>query len=129
VLKPGGCMLLILPDKRFTFDHKRAVTTFNHLIDDFVRDIDETDRTHLDEILSLHDLSMDTLAGDLKNFKQRSRSNFRNRCLHHHVFDFDLLIEICKHLKIDVKFKKWIAPCHQIIIAQKPSNKNQLSVK
>jgi len=53
-------MLLILPDKRFTFDHKRAVTTFNDLIDDFVRDIDETDLTHLDEILSLHDLSMDT---------------------------------------------------------------------
>lgn len=127
VLKPGGSMLLILPDKRFTFDHKREVTTFNHLVDDFVRDINETDLTHLDEILSLHDLSMDTLAGDLKNFKQRSLSNFRNRCLHHHVFDFDLLIEISKHLKIDVKFKKWIAPYHQIIIAQKPlSSKNQL---
>ena len=122
-------MLLILPDKRFTFDHNREVTTFKHMLDDFEREINETDLSHLDEILALHDLSMDTPAGDESNFKQRSLSNSENRCLHHHVFNFELLSVICRYFGTEVKFKKWIAPCHQIIIAQKPSNKNQLSVK
>ena len=127
VLKPGGYMLLILPDKRFTFDHNREVTTFKHMLDDFEREIDETDLSHLDEILALHDLSMDTPAGDINNFKQRSLSNSENRCLHHHVFDFELLSVICKYFGTEVKFKKWMAPYHQIIIAQKPlSSKNQL---
>jgi SAM-dependent methyltransferase len=34
VLKPGGVLLLAVPDKRFTFDRERPVTTFAHLLED-----------------------------------------------------------------------------------------------
>jgi SAM-dependent methyltransferase len=34
VLKPGGIFMLIVPDKRFTFDHLRPVTPLEHLIRD-----------------------------------------------------------------------------------------------
>jgi SAM-dependent methyltransferase len=34
VLKPGGIFMLILPDKRFTFDHQRPLTPLSHLIAD-----------------------------------------------------------------------------------------------
>lgn len=33
-LGPGGILYYAVPDKRLTFDHRRRVTTFEHLIDD-----------------------------------------------------------------------------------------------
>jgi SAM-dependent methyltransferase len=33
-LKPGGIFMLILPDKRYTFDHARPITPLAHLIED-----------------------------------------------------------------------------------------------
>ena len=35
VLKPGGVLYLVLPDKSVTFDRERAVTTTEHLIDEY----------------------------------------------------------------------------------------------
>lgn len=119
VIKPGGCILLILPDKRFTFDHKRPVTTFEHLIQDAEKGIDEKDLTHLNEVLSLHDLSLDLAAGNFDSFKQRSLDNYSNRCLHHHVFDFALLIQIFNWFKIKVIHKEFIRPYHQVIAGVK----------
>jgi predicted SAM-dependent methyltransferase len=34
-LKPGGIIYMAMPDKRFTFDKKRPLTTFKHLLDDY----------------------------------------------------------------------------------------------
>ena len=67
---------------------------------------------------------MDLPAGNLESFKQRSLNNFENRCLHHHVFDFDLLESLCKYFKLSVKFKRLIPPYHQVIIAKKDKNLN-----
>ncbi len=119
VIKPKAYLLLILPDKEYTFDHKRETTSFEHLIEDYKDDIDEEDLTHLEEILLLHDLSMDTPAGDLINFNQRSLNNYHNRCLHHHVFDFRLLKQIFKYFEIKIKYERLMVPYHQIIVGQK----------
>jgi SAM-dependent methyltransferase len=35
VVKPSGILYLALPDKRFTFDVRRPVTTFEHLVRDY----------------------------------------------------------------------------------------------
>jgi len=119
VIKPKGTILLILPEKNHTFDHKRPISSFDHLIADYNNNIDENDLTHLKEILSLHDLSLDPAAGDINNFKHRSLENFQNRCLHHHVFDFKLLNQIFDYFKIKVKYEKFISPYHQIIAGVK----------
>lgn len=34
-LKPGGIIYIGIPDKRFSFDKDRTITTFNHLTDDY----------------------------------------------------------------------------------------------
>jgi SAM-dependent methyltransferase len=94
VIKPNGFMLLVLPNKNSNFDHNRAVTTFQHLLEDFNNGTTEADLTHLEEILTLHDLSRDIQAGDYENFKSRSLDNLSNRGLHHHVFDMQLLYKI-----------------------------------
>ena len=57
LLKAGGMLVLLLPDGRRTFDHRRPVTPLAHLIDDFNAGTAEDDLTHLSEILALHDLS------------------------------------------------------------------------
>ena len=35
VLRPGGSFYLVVPDKRYTFDHPRKVTSAEHLLQDF----------------------------------------------------------------------------------------------
>ena len=98
----SGNIILLVPRKDFNFDHKRPITLFEHLVDDFNNDVDESDLTHLDEILSLHDLELDPPAGSLEQFHQRSLDNFNNRCLHHHVFDNKLVLEICDYLGMSI---------------------------
>jgi SAM-dependent methyltransferase len=94
VLKRGGVLLLVCPNKERTFDHNRAVTRVDHLIEDYERNVDESDLTHLPEILRLHDMSMDPMERNLRDFVARSRNNVRNRTLHHHVFDTDLVVQM-----------------------------------
>ena len=104
VLKSGGVLFLALPNKEFCFDHKRSVTTFSHLLNDYQNEIREDDLTHLSEILELHDLKMDRVAGNLLQFKERSLKNIENRTLHHHVFDIPVLLEIFKYFKLKILF-------------------------
>ena len=91
ILKNNHLMLLVLPNKISNFDHQREFTSFQHIVNDYNQNIDESDMTHLREILSLHDLSKDPAAGDFQNFTKRSLDNTNNRCLHHHVFNENLI--------------------------------------
>lgn len=120
VIKPGGFLLLVLPDKRFTFDRKRPDTTFSHILSDYENNIDEHDLTHLAEILELHDLKLDPGAGkDFNIFKKRCENNFEVRGLHHHVFSFDLMETSLQYFDLNVITKYDVPPYHKIILAQK----------
>jgi len=102
VLKKGGLLFLVLPNKEYCFDHNRSVTDFSHLLSDYQNNTSEHDLTHLDEILELHDLNMDKIAGSLEQFKERSLKNFENRALHQHIFDIDVLKDIFNYFKLEV---------------------------
>lgn len=91
ILKTNHLMLLILPNKKSNFDHQREFTSFQHIFNDYKNNVDESDMTHLREILSLHDLTKDPAAGNFQQFTARSLDNINNRCLHHHVFNQDLI--------------------------------------
>jgi SAM-dependent methyltransferase len=119
VVKKGGVILLVLPDKRHTFDRNRPVTKFSHLLDDYTNEVNENDLTHLSEILELHDLSLDEAAGSIDQFKKRSLDNYNNRCLHHHVFDFELLKQIFEYNNVKTVNTTFVKPYHQIILGIK----------
>ena len=102
VIKNGGYLVVVVPRKEGSFDHRRPVTTLAHLNDDFRQDVQEDDMTHLDEILALHDLSKDRPAGTPDEFRARSVKNFSNRALHHHVFDQRLLDDLLKESGLSV---------------------------
>ncbi len=102
VLKNDGIILIVLPNKEYTFDHQRPVTTIAHLLADYSANIGEDDLTHLEEILKLHDLKKDKLAGSFEQFRERGLKNFEKRSLHHHVYNIALLKEIFSFFKLEV---------------------------
>ena len=119
LLADGGTLVLLLPDKHHTFDHRRPLTTLEHLIGDFNAGRGEDDLTHLPEILALHDLELDPDAGDMEVFKARSLRNVENRCLHHHVFGLRLARELVEHAGLKVHAVEEHGPHHILLLAQK----------
>jgi SAM-dependent methyltransferase len=120
ILKEDGVLALVVPHKDGTFDHKRPVTPLTHLVQDFEQNVTEEDLTHLDEILALHDLMRDPDAGNLEAFRQRSLKNLQNRCLHHHVFDTRLAVEMVRHMGLKILAAEAFEPYDILVIAQKP---------
>ena len=102
VLIVNGVLTIIVPNNLINFDHKRKTTSFEHILLDYKSDIDETDLTHIGEILSLHDLSLDPLAGSFSVFEKRCFDNYQNRAMHHHVYNKELLYEMFSYLKIEI---------------------------
>jgi SAM-dependent methyltransferase len=121
VLKPGGTLLLVLPHRDGTFDHRRPVTPLRHLVEDFERQMGEDDLTHLPEILELHDLRRDPEAGSFDAFKARSERNRENRGLHHHVFDTQLAVELLHYLGLQILSVESTHPFHIALVATRPS--------
>ena len=115
VIKNKGLLLLILPKKESNFDHNRKTTSFDHLKDDFENNIGEDDLSHLEEILSLHDLVLDPWARTFENFKNRSLQNYQNRALHQHVFDLPLLAKIYDVFNLRILLKEDIGNEYLII--------------
>lgn len=65
VLKPGGILFMAVPDKRYTFDRNREITTLEHLIKDHelgpcgskeehFREIEKLENRHIDRDYSIH---------------------------------------------------------------------------
>jgi SAM-dependent methyltransferase len=119
VLKPSGLLLLILPYRDHIFDHRRDITRFEHLLEDFQKDVSESDLSHLPEILEKHDLGLDPIAGDLDNFRKRSLDNLANRCLHHHVFDRSLIRETLGFCGFQILLSETIDPYSSLILARR----------
>jgi len=119
ILKDQGLVVLVVPHKEGTFDHRRPVTRLGHLIEDEANGTTEHDLTHLDEILALHDLALDPPAGDAAAFRARSEQNFANRCLHHHVFDTRLAIEVMDHAGLKIVAAEAALAHHIFVIGQK----------
>lgn len=122
LLRGRGALVLLLPDRTRTFDHRRPVTTMAHLIDDFATGKAEDDLTHLPEILALHDRVRDPDSGGAESFRMRSQDNFHNRCLHHHVFDLPLAKTLAEYVGLKVVAAETIRPHHILLVAEKPAD-------
>ncbi|HTN39040.1 MAG TPA: methyltransferase domain-containing protein [Arachidicoccus sp.] len=118
VLKDQGSICLVLPDKRYTFDHKRPYTTFDHLLSDEANGVDERDTTHFEEVLQLHDLSKD-IAQTRAEFESRTLQNYTKRCIHHHIYSLELMEQLLNYCGFKVSYSGEFAPFHLMAVAQK----------
>jgi predicted SAM-dependent methyltransferase len=119
VLKRNGALILLVPDKQWTFDHRRPITTMAHLLQDFERATGEDDLTHMPEILQLHDLQRDPGVDSYEAFKFRCQSNFETRGMHHHVFDPSLVLEMLESSNFSVDLIRKAFDAHLIALARK----------
>ena len=119
VLKPNGALIVLVPDRQWTFDHKRPVTAMSHLVEDLERAMPEDDLTHMAEVLHLHDLRRDPGVDSFDTLKARCETNIETRGMHHHVFDRCLLKEALEYANFSVRFTRNAFAAHIIAVANK----------
>lgn len=119
VLKKDGHLLIVAPDKRYTYDRNRPVTTIEHLIADFESDMPESDDTHFEEIIALHDVSVDSTVPSYEEHVRRTKCNFEHRIAHQHVFDEAVFRSMVEYAGFDIKVVDVFRPYHLVIFARK----------
>lgn len=90
VLKPGGHIYSVIPNYRLTFDHRRQLTTLEHLVADLASGSTAPDWFHIVEFLRNHDCEKDLV---FKGDKERHMKEFIDAPhlhTHYHVFDLPL---------------------------------------
>lgn len=102
VVKKDGIIIIVVPRKYVNFDHNRQFTPFDHILEDYKNNVMEDDLSHLPEIVEKHDYDMDPACGGKDKFMKRASKNFENRCLHHHVFDKNCLMELFSYFNLKV---------------------------
>jgi SAM-dependent methyltransferase len=108
----GGLLILVVPHRDGTFDHRREITSLQHLFDDFARNTPETDETHVDEVLRMHDLRRDPDLGGPDEFLRRVKANATLRSIHHHVFDTDLALRMLLAAGLEIVYVDVQEPHH-----------------
>lgn len=103
LLNKNGILFMAIPDKKNTFDKNRPITTFDHLIDDYLSGADNSDITHVFEYnrfvvyenQPLNEVYKKTLL-DLKKNKKFSH-------IHYHVFSINEFRSILNKI-LELKF-------------------------
>ncbi len=125
VLRPGGTLVMILPHRDGTFDHRRALTTIEHLRADFIEGTGEDDQTHAEEALAMHDMSRDPGVENAEAFRARILRNVEVRSLHHHVFNVPLAVAAVREAGFTVVLAEALLPYHIIVLATREPDANQ----
>jgi SAM-dependent methyltransferase len=99
VLKRGGVLYLSVPDKRYSFDSERPVTSFDHILKDFNYGPEWSERMHFEEYARL----VDKITDQTKLWEKMHA----DYSIHFHVWSpkelMELLVETGKMLEFDVE--------------------------
>ena len=120
VLREDGTLVLVVPHREMTFDHRRPVTSLQHLIDDLERDVSEDDPTHVAEFLELFDFDRDPERRTREELAERIARFAENRCLHHHVFDSELVVRMLDRAGFELVGLETALPFHIVAVARRP---------
>ncbi|HEX2700611.1 MAG TPA: class I SAM-dependent methyltransferase [Acidimicrobiales bacterium] len=93
VLRPGGVVLLLLPDRRRTFDRRRAPTPLAHVVDEHLRGITSVDDHHVADFLVGTDVPIPDDEGD----RVAVFDLHRRRSIHVHCWQEDEFFEVLEH--------------------------------
>jgi predicted SAM-dependent methyltransferase len=120
ITRSRGGLILVIPDYRKTFDHRRKPTPVEHMMEDYSRNVGEEDSTHLEEVLQLHDIQMDgTLkTHTMEELRNRSVNNFSNRSMHHHVFDETNSAALLTGIGLEILAVELALPYHIFILSR-----------
>jgi SAM-dependent methyltransferase len=108
VLRPNGIIYLVVPDRRYTWDHARPLTTVAHMLEDFERDTTPADPTHIDDFVHGVDWSTYSPAtppaevpnkkSELSEIYHRAVASGHEINIHFHVFEPSNLLALIDRL-------------------------------
>ena len=98
-------ILTILPNKSQFWDKIRETTKIEHIINDFITNVGEDDKTHEEEnLLVEHPYKISINHPDKpKNisYEYMVKNNINYRIIHHHCFDLNLCIQLHEYLNFE----------------------------
>lgn len=99
VLRPGGTALILLPDRRRTFDRGRAPTPLEHVVHEFEAQVTEVDDDHLLEFM--RDVEgpeyFAAFQGSSPAEREAELDRQRRRSIHAHCWHEDEFVEVLLH--------------------------------
>ncbi len=117
VLKDRGIIYMVVPHRKFTFDHTRPLTTVEHMVEDFHRNTSQVDGTHIDDftlgidwILFSPATPTERIAEERLKLAEEYRKNIaagREINIHFHTFEPEqmrALIAAANRLSIGARF-------------------------
>jgi SAM-dependent methyltransferase len=122
ILKPNGFLLMFVPHKDGTFDNRRCITPFSHLLADYQQNVTEDDLTHAEEFLELFDFSRHNQNEDIESLRKDILNNKEKRRMHHHVFNIPLVIQLLDHCKVQILSVDFRLPFHIITLSRKTAS-------
>jgi len=109
VLRRGGIIYMVIPDRRFTFDHLRKRTTLSHLVQDFESNTTACDPTHIEEFADNVDFCMayrDITPHDIPRMRREHKQAYQSALeadgeinIHFHVFEKEDVIQLIEFMK------------------------------
>ena len=127
LVRPDGHLVLLLPHRDATFDHRRPITPLQHLLEDESHDVDESDATHAEEILRLHDLRRDEGVASREELEARVADNLQTRSMHHHVFSTRSALDMVAESGWHPVFAEAVWP-HIVLVARKSAPSGRVAI-
>jgi Methyltransferase domain len=108
VLRRGGALLILLPDRRRTFDKHRPPTSLGHVVSDFEAGVVEVDDEHIMEFLANTPGDAETLRAMQSDLQLRAAhiELHRKRSIHVHCWTLDQFVLVIKY-SIEVLGNRW----------------------
>ncbi|MDR2720907.1 MAG: methyltransferase domain-containing protein [Puniceicoccales bacterium] len=94
LLRKGGILFMAIPDKKFTFDKDRPLTTFDHIIGDYFEHATSVDFAHIFEFERIVESPQCHLEEVLHRALERIRNWKKVMHMHYHVFSCESFREI-----------------------------------
>jgi SAM-dependent methyltransferase len=123
VVRPGAPLLIVVPHRDLTFDHRRPITPLHHFLSDAAAGVAEDDLTHVEEVIALHDGRHDHFHGSRAAFERRCWENERHRALHHHVFVPATAVAVIDAAGLVVEHVMTLKPYHIAVLARSPTER------
>ena len=91
VLRPGGIALVLLPDRRRTFDRDRVPTSLDHLVAEYQRGVEEVDDAHIEDFLR----GVGEWSDDWTDEERAATfASHRDRSIHVHCWSEDEFVDV-----------------------------------
>jgi SAM-dependent methyltransferase len=105
VLKDGGTLFALIPDKRYTYDVDRPITSLQHLIADFMTGVDTSEDEHWEEWCKL---VLSKQEGEEHRAREKDKERqLANGWLHRHVWDASAMYDLFLYVFPDDEIVRW----------------------